>query len=68
MSYYNHIHDPKGIENTCEKCEKRFSWYEYGDDYPGGRDTEYIRCPYCQSDNGSIRTSGYVMVSKIEEN
>ena len=67
MSYYNHIHDPKENTKTCTECGKTFTWSEDGPFYPGGKGTEYIDCPYCGARNGSIRTSGYVFTSKIEE-
>ncbi|EGO8834931.1 TPA: hypothetical protein I0F57_RS06530 [Enterococcus faecalis] len=67
MSYYNHMHDSKGTEEICHSCGKKFAWEEYGDIYPGGKDTEYIRCPWCNENNGSIRTSGFVSVSKVEK-
>ncbi|HHY21658.1 MAG TPA: hypothetical protein GX525_07215 [Bacilli bacterium] len=66
MSYYNHMHDSKGTKTKCGKCGKEFTWEEYGDIYPGGKSTEYIRCPYCGEVNDSIRTSGFVSTSKID--
>lgn len=39
MSYYNHMHDSKGAEEICHSCGKKFTWEEYGDIYPGGKDT-----------------------------
>lgn len=67
MSYYNHMHDSKGTKKVCTECGKMFTYEEYGDIYPGGKDTEYICCPYCKAKNGSIRTSGFVATDKIEE-
>ena len=67
MSYYNHMHDSMGTRKKCSECGKVFIWEEYGDVYPGGKDTEYIVCPYCDARNGSIRTSGFVSTSKIDE-
>lgn len=67
MSIYNHINDPKEKEETCSNCGKMFTWAAHGPFYPGGKDTEFIECPYCGERNGSIRTSGSVYSSKIEQ-
>lgn len=66
MSHYNHMHDSQGTKDICNDCGKKFSWSEEGPFYPGGKGTEFIYCPYCNSKNGSIRTSGSVYVSKSE--
>lgn len=66
MSYYNHMHDHTGNKEVCKKCGKEFTWTEEGDIYPGGKDTEYIDCPYCGERNGSIRTSGFVYTHKTD--
>ena len=34
---------------------------------PGGKEREYIYCPYCREKNGSEVTSGFVHTYKIEE-
>lgn len=65
MSIYNHMNDPKETRKTCVSCSKEFTWSEHGPYYPGGKDTEYINCPYCGEKNGSIRTSGFVFTNKI---
>ncbi len=67
MSYYNHMHDSSGTKTKCTECGKDFTYQEYGDIYPGGKSTEYIYCPYCEAENGSIRTSGFVSTDKIKE-
>lgn len=67
MSHYNHIHAPKENKKTCKECNKEFMWSEHGNVYPGGKDREFIDCPYCKARNGSIITSGSVFTSKIEE-
>lgn len=52
---------------TCKKCDKEF-YYEVTDmGVPGGKDREYIYCPYCRETNGSRMTSGFVYTYKIEE-
>lgn len=67
MSYYDHMNDPAENKKICNDCGKKFTWSEYGDVYPGGKDTEYINCPYCNARNGSIRTSGSVYTSKLDQ-
>lgn len=44
----------------CEKCGKDFYYLDTGNPYPGGKDREYIHCPYCNFINGSIIISGIV--------
>lgn len=66
MSYYDHMHDSKGTKEKCKECGEEFRWSEEGPFYPGGKDTEFINCPYCNARNGSIRTSGSVMSWKDE--
>ena len=61
------MHDSKGRKETCTECKKDFTWVDHGNVYPGGKDREYITCPYCGANNGSIMTSGSVFSSKIEE-
>ncbi|MEL5937962.1 hypothetical protein WN865_00005 [Tetragenococcus halophilus] len=65
LSYFNHMSDNKGTKETCEKCRKEFAWEVYSDNYPGGKDTEFIDCPYCGARNASVKTSGSVITSKI---
>lgn len=67
MSYFDHMHDSKGVKEECGECGKTFKWVEEGPFYPGGKDTEFIICPYCKARNGSIRTSGFVITSKVEQ-
>lgn len=66
MSQYDHIHDQPEHREVCIKCGEYFTWSETGEMYPGGKDTEYINCPYCGEKNGSIRTSGFVFTNKID--
>lgn len=51
---------------VCKKCNKKFSWYIYDDVYPGGKDREYIYCPYCNTINGSEMISGFIGTNKEE--
>ena len=51
-------------EQICKKCKKLF-YYEVGDmGVPGGKDREYIYCPYCNEKNGSEITSGFIFTYK----
>lgn len=52
----------------CKKCGKTFGYEHTGNIYPGGKDREYIVCPYCRETNGSIMTSGFVYTYKLDEN
>lgn len=52
---------------TCKECGKEFTYTHYGDVYPGGKEREYIYCPYCDAVNGSKMTSGFISSDKIEE-
>lgn len=67
MSQYNHRKDFNGNKKTCVKCGEDFTWEDYGNVYPGGKDREHINCPYCNAENGSIMTSGRVITYKIKE-
>ena len=52
---------------TCINCKKEFD-YEVADmGVPGGKEREYVYCPYCKSENGSYVTSGFIHTYKIEE-
>lgn len=52
---------------TCKNCSKDFL-YEITDmQVPGGKDREYVYCPYCKEENGSYVTSGFVHSYKSEE-
>lgn len=51
---------------NCEKCERKFSYTNSGDRWAGGREKEFIICPYCGSNNGWVMTSGFILSSKID--
>jgi transposase-like protein len=55
-------------QETCKKCGKDFTYKVTDMGVPGGKDREYIDCPYCGETNGSVVTSGFVYTFKIEEN
>ena len=65
MSIYDRMQNPSENKDTCGKCEKPFTWSIHGDHYPGNKMTEYIKCPYCEEQNGSMRTSGSIYSSKV---
>ena len=52
---------------TCKKCEKSFYCKVMDMCVPGGKEREYIYCPYCREKNGSEITSGFVHTDKLEE-
>lgn len=64
MIQHNYRHDKRGNETECIDCGKKFTVTETGNIWPGGKDTEFIFCPYCHATNGSIRTSGFVRTQK----
>ncbi len=49
--------DDKDVR-TCNKCGKEFEVRNEGDMFPGGREKEELRCPYCHAINGYMMTSG----------
>lgn len=51
---------------TCKNCGKDFRYEVTDMGVPGGKDREYVYCPYCQAENGSYVTSGFVHSYKIE--
>jgi hypothetical protein len=51
----------------CKKCGKEFRYVVTDMGVPGGKDREYIYCPYCGETNGSEVTSGFIHTYKIEE-
>lgn len=52
---------------NCKKCGKEFRVKITDMRVPGGKDREYIYCPYCGEENGSEMTSGFVYTYKIDE-
>ena len=58
----------KAIKTVCDNCKSEFSWTVRGDVWPGGKERENIDCPYCGNTVGSVMTSGYISVQKIESN
>ena len=51
----------------CTKCNQSFWCQVTSMNVPGGKDREYIYCPYCNSVNGSVITSGFVYTYKETE-
>jgi DNA-directed RNA polymerase subunit RPC12/RpoP len=52
---------------TCEKCGKDFEYKITDMNVPGGKEREYINCPYCGESNGSVVTSGLVYSYRLED-
>lgn len=52
----------------CKKCGKLFDYRIVGTIYPGGKEREYIDCPYCGKTNGSEMTSAFIQTYKIDKN
>lgn len=50
---------------TCPKCGKKYSVSNSGDQFPGGKESEEIICPYCGHVTGHMMTSGFPRTSKI---
>lgn len=50
-----------------KKCSEEFEYKVTSMNVPGGKDREYIYCPYCGEENGSYVTSGFVYTYKIEK-
>lgn len=54
--------------DTCQKCGKIYEWFEEGDSYPGCKDIEILKCPYCGNHkDGPWPTSGFFRTRKINE-
>lgn len=51
----------------CNKCGKEFRVEITDMKVPGGKEREYIYCPYCNGENGSEVTSGFIYTYKIDE-
>jgi transposase-like protein len=54
-------------KTTCQKCGKDFNYEVTDMKVPGGKDREYIYCPYCKEINGSEVTSGFIYSYEIDE-
>ena len=56
------------MENLiCTQC-KRLFFYVVGDmGVPGGKERENIYCPYCNKENGSVMTSGFIYTYKEKD-
>lgn len=52
----------------CSKYQKKFRYQVTTMGVHGGKEREYIYCPYCGQKNGSEVTSGFVYTYKIEDN
>lgn len=52
---------------TCKTCDKDFYVDVSEMSYPGGKDMEFIYCPYCRAVNGYVMTDGFVSTTTVEE-
>lgn len=50
---------------TCGKCNKRYSVTEIGGGWPGSKEKEDIRCPYC-GQTFTERSNGAFITHKLE--
>lgn len=50
---------------VCKSCKNEFSYQVCDMRVPGGKDREYIFCPYCGQENGSEITSGWITTYKM---
>lgn len=51
---------------VCKKCGKRFGYELTGPVYPGGKDREYVYCPYCGEEATSEMTSQLIATYKLD--
>ncbi len=54
-------------KTVCEKCNRMFGYTVTSMNVPGGKDKEFIYCPYCNQKNGWVITSGFVYSHKIND-
>lgn len=52
---------------NCKKCGKDFHYEVHHMNVPGGKDREYIFCPYCKETKDSVVTDGWVSIYTAEE-
>lgn len=50
----------------CPNCGKHFSYGLIGPSYPGGKDKEYVDCPYCGHTYMTIMTSRILVIEGKE--
>lgn len=51
-------------KEICQQCGKKFSYVIADTGAPGGKEREYIYCPYCRAENGSVVTNGFINTYK----
>jgi hypothetical protein len=49
----------------CYKCNSMFLYENLEWGVPGGKEREYIHCPYCNAINGSEITNGWIFTYKL---
>lgn len=52
----------------CKKCKLEFAYEFWGTVYPGGKDKEYVVCPYCGETAFTKMSSQNVSIYKIDNN
>lgn len=52
---------------TNPECGKKFSYSIIGADVPGHKESEEMRCPYCQHVVARSRMSGMYKTRKLED-
>ena len=50
----------------CKKCGKEYAYEFWGTVYPGGKDKEYVDCPYCGETAFTRMTSQNVSMYKLD--
>lgn len=70
MSQYNHLSDKPATTGICVNCHGVFKYTVSDDAYYGGHghDWEYIKCPWCDTENGRVHGGEFlsVYVTKVE--
>lgn len=51
----------------CKNCGKKYTVYEVGNRWPGGKEQEDINCPWCGHLDGKMTTSGSIRTEKVRE-
>lgn len=51
---------------TCKNCGKEYAYEFWGTVYPGGKDKEYVDCPYCEETAFTRMTSQNVSMYKLD--
>jgi len=52
---------------VCEKCGRKYGYESTGNPWPGGKEREYARCPYCGTEGHSEMISGFIHSFKVDD-